>query len=380
MSEILNYLVSIFEQKEKDYEQDESQPKSFKLRNKRVLFTYKDHIPKQDLLNWLSQCIDIDLHHIWHETSIKGYLHTHCQLRFKTQPNISNCRKFDYGDLHCNIKCINTDAHWKNVCNYNHTKDGQPADPEPLVNFDTSQCVGNLAPMIARIQKKRSFAEVLTSEDTCTFAKDHMSYTESVFNCKKLEPYEWPHDAFLPYQHFCLDLVKETGDRYIHWFWSHQGSVHGKSEFADWLCANSNGFPFNISTTYNDACYGMSQDPSSNFCVWDFDRSVTAGQIDYSILEKFKKRIKFCGKYKSKRVQSELPVIIVFANVPPLDHLLLPHVKRFIVYDLDNEYQHYQKLCPKCRKRDCGPGSYGGLCVHASPEEIYEYEQACNAK
>ena len=49
----------------------------------------------------------------------------------------------------------------------------------------------------------------------------------------------------------------------------------------------------------------------------------------------------------------------------------LKHLE-YIAYPNEIELE---KICPKCKKWDCGAGAAGGLCVYSTPEEIKEWDR-----
>jgi hypothetical protein len=44
------------------------------------------------------------------------------------------------------------------------------------------------------------------------------------------------------------------------------------------------------------------------------------------------------------------------------------------VEEEDKEEEEEEPLCQKCKKCDCGPGAWGGLCVYSTHEEIKKWE------
>lgn len=325
----------------KNIANNESQ--KFNFHGKRILVTYPGHIEKGKLYNWLAMLDDIDMYRIWHEVGPKnGYLHTHVQLHYRKQKNIKKESHWDCSlavsntnpNGHPNLSFINTDVHWENVCGYNKLKDNSEPDPDEFRNFDPEKCIGNLAPTIARILKKRSWAEVVLSDDTAQFAMHHLNYAEAVFNCKKLTPFEFPH-YFKDWQLFCTSLCEGPTDRYIHWFWSTEGTKYGKTVYRDWLLCQFNGHIFDNAIKTSDALNVYLTQPSG-LVIFDNPRNVHQDNFNYSLYELLKCKVHCTGKYRGKRMCVDVPHVLVFANYPPSSEFLGKEVDRYKVYNLES--------------------------------------------
>ena len=111
---------------------DPVEGKGFRLQCNAVHLTYKTNIPKQALLKFMEGLFQNDVKEfsICHEQSEGGYAHTHCYVKWVKKLDIKSCRKFDYQNLHPNIKRVVAAQHRNIVLKY-HLKQ----DHEPLANY-----------------------------------------------------------------------------------------------------------------------------------------------------------------------------------------------------------------------------------------------------
>lgn len=93
----------------------------FRLNNKRVMVTYRTHIDKETLrLMFESKGQKLLFFRCAHETadSANPYEHTHAVVDFEKALQSCNCRVFDVGDIHPNIKTIKNNVHFTNCKKY----------------------------------------------------------------------------------------------------------------------------------------------------------------------------------------------------------------------------------------------------------------------
>jgi len=154
----------------------------FHLRHRRNLLTYKSHIDKTLLLEFLNNLRPVRYHTICHETADNAhpYEHTHIVFAFYTQPNYTNPRKFDYEDIHPHIKNILDDKHYNNAHNYCFKE-----DPNVLTNYTDDGTSHSVKVQIEKISKKRKLKEVFFDEDTGGIAKERTYWAKTIFHMSR---------------------------------------------------------------------------------------------------------------------------------------------------------------------------------------------------
>lgn len=112
----------------------------FSLQNQRIHLTYKTHIPKKELADYIREetgcsAATIDIAHESADTKAP-YEHTHVVIDFHSRYQTTNQRKFDYQGIHPHIKKINSHKHYENCLTYLAKEDPENAhlkDPKKTV-------------------------------------------------------------------------------------------------------------------------------------------------------------------------------------------------------------------------------------------------------
>lgn len=150
----------------------------FSLRHKRIMLTYKTHIDKKKLVQFLNTVLPVRFYGVCHETGNEefAYLHTHALIWFgPVQPNIKNCRRLDYEGIHPHIKRIIDDGHWANSVTYI-----QKEDTSFYANCtDDLQCA-SVKVQVDKILSKRTWGQVLCDEDTAGIAQSRLWWCKEV--------------------------------------------------------------------------------------------------------------------------------------------------------------------------------------------------------
>lgn len=96
-------------------------------------FTYKSHVPKQELLDFLGTKGVIKRWSIIHESADTDhpYDHTHALVWYEQRIRTRDCRSFDHLEIHPNIKIVSTIKHWDNTWNYHEKEGGELFRSEP---------------------------------------------------------------------------------------------------------------------------------------------------------------------------------------------------------------------------------------------------------
>lgn len=94
-------------------------PSEFRFQGKRILLTYKGHLDKVALAEFIQRKLKCPAQvKICHETGDTGYKHTHCAVQSPKKPNIRDATFFDYEGVHPNIKPPRDNDHWREQVNY----------------------------------------------------------------------------------------------------------------------------------------------------------------------------------------------------------------------------------------------------------------------
>jgi hypothetical protein len=172
----------------------------FRIQHTRLHLTYKTHIKPEEYMKWLETLLsntNIVHYSIVNETSNDGYEHTH--VLFETDKKIMtrDPRKFDYTEIHPNIKLVTTIAHWKNIVKYHH-KQGTP--------------MSNVTHLPD--EKKENVVEEIWSHSSVQDALIHtvksikqVGGTIAAFDMKPIDYGDEPEVAWRPWQQALLDEV-----------------------------------------------------------------------------------------------------------------------------------------------------------------------------
>lgn len=92
----------------------------FRVQNRRLFLTYKTHIDKQRVKAWMKEKFEVEEIHICHENGDEKcpYLHSHVFVDFSKTFQSTNCRIFDWENIHPNIKKVKTAKHINNCYKY----------------------------------------------------------------------------------------------------------------------------------------------------------------------------------------------------------------------------------------------------------------------
>jgi len=104
----------------------------FRFQSRRFFLTYKSHIPKEQLHEFIRSVVKCDMLFLRsaHETGDKcnNYDHTHTLVEISKRFQSINPRIFDYKSIHPNIRKINSDKHFFNTRRYLAKEDSENSD------------------------------------------------------------------------------------------------------------------------------------------------------------------------------------------------------------------------------------------------------------
>lgn len=120
----------------------------FRLQNKRIFLTYKDHLPKEHYIDWFRTkiyCGTVTFIRLAHETGDKShnYNHTHVLIEVKDIISSKRVNYLDYlmedetgkWNIHPNIKLVNSMAHFDRCKNYLAKEDKENDDLKETPNI-----------------------------------------------------------------------------------------------------------------------------------------------------------------------------------------------------------------------------------------------------
>ena len=114
-----------------------------------------------------------------------------------------------------------------------------------------------------------------------------------------------------------INLIEgDWDDRKINWYYDLKGGI-GKSALCKYICLNYNAIL--VSGKANDMKYGIAEWKNKNrlIVLIDIPRSVEKF-VSYSGIEEIKNGLFYCGKYESKMVMYNSPLVVCFANFGPV--------------------------------------------------------------
>lgn len=231
----------------------------FKLHQKKIFLTYSAKIHKQDLINH----IDFEIGTLkefcvcWEtytdlDANDELRYHTHVLLHFTKQPCITCANKFDYLNIHPNIRRINTLGHYTNCVKYCYKEDESPFTNIELVKHNTI----NNQDIINIIKEQKSFLDVLQHKDLINICKGSLNWMKEIYNHTRQRAIPksiLTIDTLYKYQLKLFNLLQNTPKpREIFWCWSAKPNV-GKTEFIKFL--QNNHFSVIFGTSKLDDLY-----------------------------------------------------------------------------------------------------------------------------
>jgi hypothetical protein len=209
---------------------------SFRLTGKKFMLTYKSHLNKQDLFNFvLSKFKHRAEVKICHETGETGYLHTHCLVSLDVKPDIKNARAFDHKNVHPNITLPKSVDHWQNMVRY--------------VSKEDDDCLGEITIKQSQQEKFSAAADYVRK----------CSSQRQIYACPDVE----------------LAMVIAGRLPYFTALWNHCGKRTPNKAL------HSTGFTREkLDTSYNWLLYGDAGTGKTNFALSHFENPVLVSHID----------------------------------------------------------------------------------------------------
>jgi hypothetical protein len=162
---------------------------SFRLRAKKFMLTYKSHVDKEGLHNYLRSIFKKDFEiKIAHETSNSGYEHTHAVVCLSFKPDIKNARSLDFDGNHPNLTVPSSTEHWHNMVSYLDKQDPE-AHGEITLKATSVEKFENATAYVLQCQNLRDLFKCPTPETAMQIAS-RLPYFRTMWETcgkKKLE-------------------------------------------------------------------------------------------------------------------------------------------------------------------------------------------------
>lgn len=347
MSEPVNWEATIADIKMKD-------PSKPRLSNKRLLLTYKTHINKEEMKEFITSLavtrvkknpVAIEIAHETGKTGGVDYPHTHVAVDFGDLFNNKSknaMRTFDWETdegsiIHPNIRVISTNVHWKAVMRYLSKEDpdnshligfGQDKElniDEVLESKTDIEAIKNAATKwsdvngILATRRARSGIKRIGGRRGRTIVKrDEQAWWQLVFDIHEME----------------------SEPRLIHWIYDRKGGS-GKTRLCrymrqdypnDWITLNVTARTCDAAEFFNSfADDGW----EGHGIIIDVPRQCNEWKSLYTVIEDMKSG--YVGSWKNSSKSLELdrePHVIVMSNRLPMIHTM--SLDRWKIYELKN--------------------------------------------
>ena len=339
---------------------------NFRLQSQRVFFTYKDHIPFDELYAFINGLFPIGKYIICHEDGdeTNNYLHTHMSVEFEKKLDVRNCRHFDYKFkdeiIHPNI---GTARNWPACCIYClkvWKKDPTEKNKNWIANFDVleflkknkrNKCVKdlNIKELCKRIDTYKSASETIECEanELCDVIPLITIYNNKrrVLDPKLINYFQKWEQSMRKWQHILYNIIdKEADRRKVYWVVDEIGG-QGKTDFCTYvdtfkkkdecLTIASSGSLRDIADVVRN---WMDRGAYPKIILIDIPRTFNDDKHNsiYTIIESIKNGRLTCTKYKGDTIQFYPPHVMVFSNwMPDISYL---SKDRWIILNLKSKH------------------------------------------
>lgn len=286
----------------------------FNFNCKAVILTYKEHI---EIKKFKFLCENENTHKLIYETGSTGYVHCHLLIMFKKKIHTRDCRFFDIGNIHPNIKKVCTKKHWCNAAKYEEASKKEGT----IYKISSDTLTGNeyvwLGSVRDIIQSCKTWNDVVNHENEYLegVLQKYLNWAREVFKAKPRP--NLTKDAVLrAWQNQLVKQLSKQNDRKIKWVYDPTGG-NGKSFLTNFLLDNKNAF-FCNNGKLSDVAYAYNNEP---LVIFDLPRSTvdTDGKdwTPYRCMECFKDGRLFSSKYQSCIKRFKSCAVVVFANFLP---------------------------------------------------------------
>lgn len=340
---------------EKDIAKTEG--KKFRLKGKKVFFTYKTHINFDELFNAINKKHPISKYMFCHESADQNdpYLHTHGCVEFIKPIDTVFSRIFDIGDIHPNFTSTRNWCAAINYCmkefketkqvNFKHNMDLEAELKSKRQNkLESRNEFKQLVQLI--VEEKNALDAIMNYANDL---RDVMAIT-MLHNLKQQGiPEDILRDAenFVPsvYHEELIEIMKSIPSiRTAYWLYDEFGNT-GKSTFMKWCIATMKDV-FAISGTgaskdiFNVLLNHLKEKEFPKTIFIDLARTCEDRESIYGIIEQIKNGYITATKYHGGNIFMPVPHIIILSNfLPIVSKLSLDRWRIYEVYeDVNDNY------------------------------------------
>lgn len=326
----------------------------WRIQNHKMMLTYKYHIDKMDLKNFIEKIIRCTLvkfycaHECGTNDPITPYEHTHAVIDIGKTFQSVNCKIFDFihkgKNVHPNISFIIKNArgsvaqNWKRACKYVCKEDKSVELDESDEFEDNDNCV---AQILAHKTLSDAFSNMKSLKDAVAVSTVYKS-KQLVWDANrptdcKIDDYE----MMFPWQKTIYNhIMEKPDDRSIVWIYDDKG-CKGKSQllrFMDrdhknkctWIAPSGRGTDI-LHVFIEQIAAGWRGDT----VLFNLTKSATSNSdMDhvYKVIEDIKDGMIFSVKFNGGSLIMPHPHVVVMSNMPPnIDKL---SKDRWIIYEL----------------------------------------------
>lgn len=330
----------------------EENEKTFRIKNKRLMLTYKTHLNKKKLEEYFNNLckpknIEVLECHIAHENGKDDketpYEHTHIMLRFSSAFESINSRIFDITRnkeiLHPHIQPCKSESHWLGWYKYLAKED---KENEHLLKLNkekyiaTPEDIWKCENIQEAIRKYGSNLKLINYIKTAYELKPEI---ENKCTYDDLILHKWQLDL--------LEILKQKpSDRKIMWVYGEKG-CEGKTIFGKMLFNKKQAIHIsylkeskNMTETIKNILEQNSNNEKINTLIIDVPRAQEIGNDLFIYLEKLKDNEVIAEKYRSKKLilNNGLPFhLIIFSNQYPknVNYNSVLSLDRWIIYEIN---------------------------------------------
>lgn len=289
----------------------------FRLQNNRLFLTYKTHLNKAEFKTWFnSKFKGTKELEMAHETGNENvpYEHTHVLVHFGRMFKSQNCRIFDKGDIHPNIRKVLSNTHWDNLLNYLAKEDPENAHLKRKPSI------------VIKIWGYDSIQDALTG---CVQKPSDALGVVSLWEHRPKKEIEvnpliwkWQFDLF-------EFLKSKPNGRGILWYYDSITSM-GKTDFTRYMFANYPDDYLAVSTLGGVRDFAtiiegaIDRGWTSHCLIIDLPRDCQNKSI-YEPLETALNGFSTSTKYRGKSTLLNKPHVVVFANFLPCCSRMSPN-------------------------------------------------------
>lgn len=300
--------------------------KAFSLKNQTLLLTYKTHIDKGDLEEFLDGLFNYRIEgcYIAHEMGDKecNYEHTHVAIRWEKAIQTKDSRKFDYDGIHPHIKPAKGRNGWSDIVKYVSKEDPELVDTRGGLN-------------------KRPLVNDLLDKETLSSALELATKWSDVGGIigaygvvkrrdikRRPEPHKWQSDM--------RELLRaESNGRQIYWIRGRCGN-EGKTAWTRNIWLDMGALVIRGGNRKADVALALKNHLDAGYptdvIIFDLTRRTENRESIYDQIEELRDGCMMSGKYNSTTIWFDPGHLVVFANWDPICNELSDD--RWTIFDI----------------------------------------------